>query len=175
MRSLIAIATLFAASLTNAQDLGTAAPPPTAAKLAAIEDMLSVLKLEKQQEQAILQIRTAFTQQIQSEVASKGVEDSPKFKAEFQKFQDKLFDLIFSRMSWPKIKPEYIKLYDETFTVDELKGITAFYRTPAGQAFVDKLPVVTQKAIALGQRLVAGAGPEIERLTDEFMESLKKQ
>jgi len=172
MRTLFAIVTLLACSLA-AQE--RAARPADPAKLAAIEDMLNVLKMEQQQEQAIGQVRTAFMQQIEREIQSHGPFDSPEFNAEFKRFQDKLFDLILTRMSWAKIKPEYVKLYDETFTIEELKGITAFYRTPAGKAFVDKLPVVTQKAIELGQRVVSAAAPDIEHLTEEFMERLKKK
>jgi hypothetical protein len=169
MRRILILLTLAAGAL--AAQTRTSDP----AKLAAIEDMLSVLKMEQQQEQAIGQIRSAFMQQIENEVRSHGGSDSPQFKEEFGKFQDQLFQLIFMRMSWSRMKPEYVRLYDETFTLEELKGITAFYRSPAGKAFVDKLPQVTQRAIEIGQRVVAEAQPDIEKLTEDFMQRLKKK
>jgi hypothetical protein len=64
-------------------------------------------------------------------------------------------------MSWAKVRPLYVQIYRESFTQEEVDALTAFYRTPAGAAFVDKMPVVMQKSIgALQSRM----GPLLEKM-----------
>ncbi len=43
-------------------------------------------------------------------------------------------------------------IYARNFTVDELRQITAFYRQPVGQKLLQKLPIVMQESLALGQQ-----------------------
>ena len=52
-------------------------------------------------------------------------------------------------MSWQRMKPLYVQLYQDTFEQDEVDGLLAFYTSPTGQAFLNKMPVVMQKSMAL--------------------------
>ena len=54
-------------------------------------------------------------------------------------------------VSWEKMKPDLVRTYSETFTEAEVLGIVAFYESPAGQAFVNKMPQLMQKSMALSQ------------------------
>ena len=64
-------------------------------------------------------------------------------------------------MSWAKVRPLYVQIYRESFTQEEVDALTAFYRTPAGAAFVTKMPGVMQKSIgALQSRM----GPLLEKM-----------
>ena len=58
------------------------------------------------------------------------------------------------QMSWPRLKPLYTKIYQDAFTQEEIDGLIAFYRSPAGMAYVDKMPLVTQKSMDLMQSLM---------------------
>ncbi len=51
---------------------------------------------------------------------------------------NKVQPVIEKEVTWDKLKPEIIGIYRETFTEDELRGIIAFFRSPAGQAFREK-------------------------------------
>ncbi len=42
------------------------------------------------------------------------------------------------KMSWARMKPLYTKVYQDAFTQEEIDGLIAFYRSPAGAAFVEK-------------------------------------
>jgi hypothetical protein len=57
-------------------------------------------------------------------------------------------------MSWASLKNDFVTIYADEFTEDELKQIAAFYRTPVGQKAVQKLPVLLAKGAALGQQRV---------------------
>ena len=54
-------------------------------------------------------------------------------------------------VSWEKMKPDLVKTYSETFTEAEVLGIVAFYESPAGQAFVAKMPLLMQKSMLATQ------------------------
>ena len=43
-------------------------------------------------------------------------------------------------------------LYATHFSADELRQITAFYKAPVGQKFLQVLPKVMQDSMALGQK-----------------------
>jgi hypothetical protein len=58
---------------------------------------------------------------------------------------------IRAQLTWAWIKPIYIKVYTETFTQEEVDGMIAFYGSPAGQATINKMPSVMQKAMSIMQ------------------------
>ena len=63
-------------------------------------------------------------------------------------------------------------IYARNFTADELREVTAFYRGPTGQKFVQKLPVITQESMVIGQRFGQSVGAEIRgRMIDELRKS----
>jgi uncharacterized protein len=68
---------------------------------------------------------------------------------------------IREEMAWDKMHPLYVQIYQETFTQEEIDGLIAFYKSPAGVAFVDKMPVVMQKSMSIMQSRMA---PMMERM-----------
>ena len=53
-------------------------------------------------------------------------------------YRQKIDKLVNDSFDWSKVKGEYVKLYANTFTVDEMKGIIEFYKTPAGKLFRER-------------------------------------
>lgn len=51
----------------------------------------------------------------------------------------------------PDLKKAMTELYEKEFTLEELKGLVAFYNTPLGQKTLQKLPVITQSGAKLGE------------------------
>jgi hypothetical protein len=47
---------------------------------------------------------------------------------------------IDEALSWNKLKADYITLYADRYTEEQMKSIIAFFKTPAGKAFVEKQP-----------------------------------
>ncbi len=74
-------------------------------------------------------------------------------RPEIEKAYDEVMPLILKAMN--SHIDEFIEaaasIYARNFTVDEMKQITAFYRQPVGQKLLQKLPVVMQESMALGQ------------------------
>jgi hypothetical protein len=62
-------------------------------------------------------------------------------------------------------------LYDEVYSEEQITGILAFYKSPAGQAFLNKMPLLVSKSMEMRQ--MADLIPEIQRITTEAIEKSK--
>lgn len=74
--------------------------------------------------------------------ASKGKALTARQLAIIDGMKAKMTAVIDEMLSWDKLQPLYFRLYRQTFTQDDVDGITAFYRTPAGQALLQKMPLL---------------------------------
>lgn len=133
-----------------------------ATKQAKVTEMMDLMNMKQAQEQMFTSIKQMAMSQIPA---------SAKDQAQLT---DKLMDLIKSRMSWDSLKPEYERIYMETFNEQELEGIVSFYKSPAGKAMISKMPQLMQKAMAVGQARMAEIGPEIQKLVKEAGTAEKK-
>ena len=80
----------------------------------------------------------------------------------------KMMDMMAEALSWDKIKDDYIALYAETFTVEELKDLIAFYKSPAGQAYTRKQPELTRRSVEMSQKLMMQIMPKIQAMAKEM-------
>jgi hypothetical protein len=63
-------------------------------------------------------------------------------------------------------------IYAHNFTADELRQLTAFYRGPVGQKFLEKMPLIAQESMTMGQKF----GQELAGdLRNRIIEELRKR
>jgi len=73
------------------------------------------------------------------------------------------------------LNQKIVAVYVNHFTVDEMKAIVAFYKTSAGNKYLEKLPEVTKEAMAAGRRWNRELGVQIaEKLKTADLKSMKK-
>ena len=94
-------------------------------------------------------------------------------KEKVLQFQNKLTKKILGTMSWDKMEAEYIKLFSTVYTVEELKAIVEFYKSPAGQSMLEKQPMLIQKSIQIAQAKIQGLLPELKKMVEDFAASVK--
>jgi len=63
-------------------------------------------------------------------------------------------------------------IYARTFTAVELRQVTAFYRSPIGQKVLEKMPMIAQESMTMGQKLGQEIGTE---LRSRMIEELRKR
>jgi len=80
---------------------------------------------------------------------------------------EKMFELVSQYLNWDRIKGDFISVYSETYTEDEMKGIIAFYQSPAGQAFLKKQPQLMQRTIEVSQKWMKDILPKIQELAKQ--------
>jgi len=68
-------------------------------------------------------------------------------------------------LAWEKVGPKFRALYAESFEGEDIEAITAFYASPAGQRFLDKMPVLMQKTMALVQELTV---PMMQKMQEDM-------
>ena len=79
----------------------------------------------------------------------------------------KLMVVFRSEFNWTRLEPDYIKLYQETFTAEEVDGLNAFYASPLGQVVIVKMPLVLQRSMALGQSRAMEAMPKVRAAVND--------
>jgi hypothetical protein len=90
-------------------------------------------------------------------------------------FRKELTEKTFEIMSFDSMHSEYAALFAEVFTLEELKGLVAFYESPVGKSMIEKQPIIIQKAMQISQKRIAVLIPEIQKMAKEFEASLKKE
>ena len=146
---LLSIALLGAAFACHAE-------PPTAE---SIETLLVATKSESIMESVNANMENNLRQGMAQTMAGR------KITPQLQRFLDnaprQFAEAMREELSWATLKPMYVQLYQETFTQEEVDGLIAFYRSPAGEALTNKMPIVAQKTMQLVQSRVA---PMMEKM-----------
>jgi uncharacterized protein len=135
-RVAVLISTLMmATSLASAQELS---------KEAKIERLLALTNSQATMNQVFEQMKAMIPSM--SQMPSTG---TPEERTKALELQTRILDLVKARMSWDKLRPQYVKFYSETFSDEEIDGILAFYQSPAGRAMIEKMPKLMPKIMAV--------------------------
>jgi uncharacterized protein len=137
-----------------------------ASKDAKIEEIFHLAKLDQSLQQTLEtsanQIRSGFFQQLM------GLQLTPEEQKTMEGVQSKLQALLSEGLAWSTLEPLYVKLYSDMFSEDEIDGMLAFYRTPAGKAMLEKTPkLIAQANVIVQQRMVA-MQPQFNTLLKEI-------
>jgi len=69
-------------------------------------------------------------------------------------YREVLLQFFNKYLGFNSIKYDFIDIYIEEFSEQELKAITDFYKTPVGKKTITKLPVLMQKGAQVGMTKV---------------------
>jgi hypothetical protein len=94
-----------------------------------------------------------------------GTEMTAEQKAEVARIQAKTNEIVRKALSWEQMRPVYLEVYKKTYTRDDVRAITRFYESAAGQRMLDKNPALMQNIMsAVQQKMV----PMLEELQGEI-------
>ena len=94
-----------------------------------------------------------------------GKEMTGEQKAEVTRIQAKTQEIIRRTLSWEEMRPVYLDVYKKTYTREDVRAITKFYESAAGQRMLDKNPALMQNIMsAVQQKMV----PMLEELQAEI-------
>jgi len=139
-------------------------------KRALAEQLLNAMEVQKTIENSFEMVK----QMIPVQMKKMGVSDGATSDTAQSRMQSTM-DLIMQEMSWERLKDDYIAIYAETFTEEELKGALAFYKTPVGRKFIEKQPELMRTSMEISQRQMATLLPKIQQLTREMMDQKTPQ
>jgi hypothetical protein len=168
MRTLYVVTISCLAAVTSS----IAAPPSDQ----SINELLDVMNMPRMMDQILTnmdqEIKAGMQRGLQQSL--RGREPTAEQRAEVDKFQKKLMGIMRDELTFDKVKDIYVRVYRETFTQEEVNGLITFYKSPAGKAYVEKVPSVMQRA---GAEMQSRIGPMVQKLNimqQEFLKDLEK-
>jgi hypothetical protein len=135
----------------------------------AAEEVLRLTKVDKMLTPLIDQIQQIQIQQLQQ------MDLSREAYSAAQRYLQRINDLVAREMQWQEIKNDYVGLYTDAFTEQELRQLIQFYSTPLGQKVVEKMPLLMEQSMQLGQKKMMKIMPEIQTLSEEMIQEIQKQ
>jgi hypothetical protein len=152
---------LFAATALRADE---------ATKIQKLEEYFRLTKTEETMQQSF----EIITKQLKSGVLQQltGAKLDSTHQKLFDEFNVKAEKLVVDGLSWKKLKGDYVKLYAELYTEEELDEILRFYRSAVGKAMVDKQPVLMTKSGAIAQKKMLEIIPQLQQLSKDYVNQL---
>lgn len=133
-----------------------------------VAQLLEATKMKDLAETSVKQVQAAFEKQLTNSLVN-----DPNASVAMKKMMERLSPILEKSLSWEVTKPDYVKMYEETFTPEEIKGLLEFYKTPVGQSFLKKMPVITQKIAEVSARRVQQLIPEVQKAAMEVQMEMR--
>jgi uncharacterized protein len=149
--------------------LATTARADDASKAAKIEEMLKLTHVDQLMEQMMAQMQPMMEAQFKKI----GLPDDAR--PAMEEFQKRMTEWMTGKMGYDKLKPIYVKIYAETLTEEEIDGAIAYYRTPAGQSLLKKMPLLMQKSMTYVQDMMGDVIPEMAKIGEDIEKKYKKK
>jgi len=162
-RWVVVLAAVLAVAPCYAQD-------KDAAKRAKVEELMTTMHVDSMMDQMTAMAKAQVEQSTQGMPAAETM--TPTQKKILADYQEKSLDLVMGTVSYKAVKPEMVKLYVDTFTDEEIEGITAFYKSPTGQALLKKTPELMSAMMQFMQGRIADLQPKLKALTDQLSKDM---
>jgi hypothetical protein len=126
---------------------------------ASVQELLNLTQAQKLMDNMLPQMDSMMVNAMQQ--ALRGQDVSPDAQKKLEKARADAMATMKEELSWTKLQPLYIRVYQKSLTQDEVNGMIAFYKSPPGQAVITKMPVIMQNTMTELQTMM---GPTMQRL-----------
>jgi uncharacterized protein len=151
-RRLLIVACLLLSSAFAAR---AEAPAPDA--MMAARSLVATMKLADQYKALLPAILLSLKPAL--------VQDRPEIERDYEAMMPMIADAFTPY--YASMVDGIAAIYATNFTAAELRDIEAFYRQPTGQKMLEKMPVIGQQALAVGQEIGRKAAEDLrQRLTE---------
>jgi len=160
------------ASLVHAVD-NPSAPPSTTPTEASIKQLLEVAQAHKLIDSVMAQMDSLMQQTIAQ--ATKGQQIPAKVQKDIDQRRGELLAMMKDLLDWKKLEPMYVRIYQKTFSQQEVDGMIAFYKTPAGQAVMSKMPAAMQNTIDEMQQMMGPVMQRMQQMQQDVVAEMKTE
>jgi uncharacterized protein len=105
--------------------------------------------------------------------AQQGQTLTPERQAVLDGMKAKMTAVITESLNWDTLEPIYVRTYRASLTQDELDGMIMFYQSPAGQAYIRKMPLIMQNVMAEMQGMIKGMQQKLAEIKKETVQQLQ--
>jgi uncharacterized protein len=143
---------------------------PDAAKIAQIHHLLDVMGITQQAPQMMRAMMGPMQKSLTDSMANMLPKDgmSPDLAARSQKYSALLNERLISKMETVDFAALYVPIYDEYYTLEDIKAMTAFYESPVGQKALQNQ---TKIAVEAMQAFM----PVVMKLAKQAEDEVKKE
>lgn len=126
---------------------------PSAGELAVVREFLEVTHMR---ENLARTLQAMMERGMGEELPPEMREVLTRFFAEHIRFED--------------MEAGFIRMYADLFTEAEMRAVTDFYRTPAGQRMAELTPELAVRSQQISMEMMEDAMPELMRMMEEAMD-----
>lgn len=123
---------------------------------------------EKKTQQIISLMEKIGTKKILEQMT---ISMKENYQKNFPDTPTEFWDNFFKEMKGDDLINLIVPIYDKHFTEEDINALVAFYDTPVGKKMVEKLPLIMQESITVGQKW----GKEIAEKVIQKMNEKEKQ
>jgi hypothetical protein len=106
------------------------------------------------------------------------VKDGQAMTPERQEIVDRMVqrmsDLAKQTMSWETLKPIMTRVYQESFTQEDVDAMLKFYKSTAGQNMLQKMPLVMQNMMTEIQTVTRPMQDKMREIAQQAQDELKQ-
>lgn len=151
----------------------TSPAPSNPPSEASIKQLLEVAQARKLVDSIMMQMDNLMQQSMAQ--ATKGQTVPPKVQKEIDKGRSEALAMMKDLLDWSKLEPLYVRVYQKSFSQQEVDGMVAFYKTPAGQAVIGKMPAVMQNTMDEMQQMMAPVMQKIQKMQQDVVAEMKAE
>jgi hypothetical protein len=174
LKRIFLILTLCGSAVYGANEPSAAASPagnPPSEE--SIKQLLELTQAQKLIDSVMAQMDELMKQTIAQ--ATRGQEVPPKVQKEIDQRQAEVVGLMKELLDWKKLEPMYVRIYQKTFSQQEVDGMIAFHKTPIGQALIAKMPAVMQNTMNEMQQMMGPVMQKMQRMQQEVVAQMKAE
>jgi len=135
----------------------------------SIKEIMRVTDCRKMLDSMMEQYDTVMKNSMQQ--ALEGEDVTPEQQKQLDDMLNEINSTFKQEMAWEKLEPIFVKVYQESFTQEEIDGMLDFYHSSAGQAVIHKMPLVLQNTMAEMQKLMR---PVFQKLAQKEKIAIEK-
>jgi hypothetical protein len=136
------------------------------ASSASVERLLAITRTAAMIDAAYASAQQMITQSLRQ---SAGPDISAEQQARMDELTQRSMATMREELSWPRLRPDFVRMYQETFTEQEVRAAIAFYESPEGQSMLSKMPGLMQRSMGLMQAKVQALMPRLQSEADEVL------
>lgn len=138
---------------------------------ASVRHLLDIMQVRQIVQTMSAQMDTMFDNMVNKQLEGQNV--TPEQQKQIDARRNAARDMVKDLLSWDSMESLYLKVYGETFSQQEIDGMTAFYTSPTGQAVIAKMPLATRNSMSEMQQRVRDMIPKIQQMAREAADEVK--
>jgi hypothetical protein len=150
---------------------GAAAANNAPASEASIREMLELTNAQQMIEGMKGQMTGMMNASMQN--ATKDQTVTPARQEILDRMRTKMSAVMTDMLNWDQLLPMYLRTFRASFSQDEIDGVIKFYKSPAGKAYVKKMPLVMQNVMKEMPELMKPVQEKMAAIQRESIQELK--